>query len=326
MPRLSHSHFCLIVLLAAATLALGAGPRKPTPYKPPDEIEYRTANIQSEGTRLSAEIFAPKTRKTNKLPTIILSHGWGGQASLLRADAEAFAKAGYLAVTFDYRGWGASDGRLIPTGDVPESDGKQPVQVTARELREVVDPLDQTTDLLNVIHWVHGESLCDTSRIGLWGTSYSGGHVVYAAAVDHRVKAIVSQVPALDSRWVTASEAEQKKTLEDATRRARGELGYPPPGVKEVGNLKGAPIREKMLRYAPVDMADQAPGCAMLFIIAEKEELFDNRDHAIKAHERAKGPKKLITVPGITHYGVYLQAHKTCQDAAIRWFDEELKK
>ena len=63
----------------------------------------------------------------------------------------------------------------------------------------------------------------------------------------------------------------------------------------------------------------------MLFIIAENEELFDNRDHAIKAHERAKGPKKIITVPGITHYGVYLQAHKSCQDAAIRWFDEQLK-
>jgi len=326
MPRLSHCTLFLIVLFVAAAPALAASPRKVTPFTPPDDVNYRTANIQSEGTRLSAELFWPKKPKSEKLPTIILSHGWGGQASLLRADAVAFAQAGYLAVTFDYRGWGASDGRLIPTGEVPESDGNQPVQVAARELREVVDPLDQTTDLLNVIHWVHGEPLCDTSRIGLWGTSYSGGHVVYAAAVDHRVKAIVSQVPALDSRWVTATAGEQKKTFTDATRRAQGELGYPLPGVKEVGNLKGAPIREKMIRYAPVDMADQAPGCAMLFIIAEKEELFDNRDHAIKAHDRAKGPKKIITVPGITHYGVYLQAHKTCLDAAIRWFDEELKK
>lgn len=326
MPTLSHFKWCWIVLLVLTSQAYAAGPRKTTPFTPPDGVEYRTANIQSEGTRLSAELFWPKEHKSDKLPTIILSHGWGGQASLLRADAVAFAQAGYLAVTFDYRGWGSSDGRLIPAGDVPESDGKQPVQVNARELREVVDPLDQTTDLLNVIHWVHGEPLCDTSRIGLWGTSYSGGHVVYAAAVDHRVKAIVSQVPALDSRWVTATDAEQKKTFTDATRRAQGELGYPLPGVKEVGNLKGAPIREKMIRYAPVDMADQAPGCAMLFIIAEKEELFDNRDHAIKAHDRAKGPKKIITVPGITHYGVYLQAHKTCLDHAIRWFDEQLKK
>jgi len=305
--------------------AIAAAPRKPTPYTPPEGVEYRTADIHSEGARLSAELFAPKSRDTDKLPTIILSHGWGGQASLLRAEAVAFAKAGYLAVTFDYRGWGASDGRLIPTGDVPKNDGREPIQVEVRELREVVDPLDQTTDLLNVIHWVQGEPLCDTSRIGLWGTSYSGGHVVYAAAVDQRVKAIVSQVPALDSRWVTASDAEQKRTFSDATLRAQGELGYPPPGAKEVGNLKGAPLREKLLRYAPVDMVDQAPNCAMLFIIAENEELFDNREHAIKAHDRAQGPKKIITIPGITHYGVYLQARQTCQEAAIRWFDEQLK-
>jgi len=316
-------------LLSASTVlvsAEAAGPRKPTPFTAPADIEYRTADIRSEGTRLSAELFAPKKRTSDKLPTIILSHGWGGQASQLRADAVAFARAGYLAVTFDYRGWGASDGRLVPTGDVPESDGKQPINVQVRELREVVDPLDQTTDLLNVLHWVQGEPLCDTSRIGLWGTSYSGGHVVYAAAADHRVKALVSQVPSLDSRWVVASDAERSRTLADATKRTRGELDYPLPGVKEVGNLKGAPLREKLSRYAPVEVADQAPQCAMLFIIAEQEELFDNRDHAIKAHERAKGPKKIVTVPGITHYGVYLQAHKQCQEEAIRWFDEQLKK
>ena len=81
----------------------------------------------------------------------------------------------------------------------------------------------------------------------------------------------------------------------------------------------------KMLLYSPVDDVEKADKCAMLFIIAEKEELFDNRDHGIKAYNRAKGPKKLVTIPGITHYGVYLaereRAHKLAQD----WFDEYLK-
>ena len=44
------------------------------------------------------------------------------------------------------------------------------------------------TSLLNAIHWVVGEPQCDAERIGLWGSSYSGGHVVYAAARDPRVK------------------------------------------------------------------------------------------------------------------------------------------
>src|SRR5258708_2830244 len=75
-----------------------------------------------------------------------------------------------------------------------------PFTAEVKEVREVVDPLDQTTDLMNAIHWVVGEPQCDTARIGLWGSSYSGGHVAYAAARDPRVKAIVCQVAAFDSR------------------------------------------------------------------------------------------------------------------------------
>ena len=102
----------------------------------------------------------------------------------------------------------------------PAARGKpgEPFTAEVKEIREVVDPIDQTTDLLNVIHWVHGEKPCDTKRIGLWGSSYSGGHVVYAAQRDSRVKATVSQVPALDSRWVLLGPG-RKQTLDDATKR-----------------------------------------------------------------------------------------------------------
>ncbi len=43
---------------------------------------------------------------------------------------------------------------------------------------------------------------------------------------------------------------------------------------------------------------------ARLFIVAEKEELFDNKDHAILAHERATGMKKRVIIPGIKHYEI----------------------
>ena len=77
--------------------------------------------------------------------------------------------------------------------------------------------------------------------------------------------------------------------------------------------------------YAPVEDADKAPGCAMLFILAGKEELFDNKDHGVKAHARAKGPKKLVTIPKITHYGVYKEARAEAQKLAIEWYDAHLK-
>jgi hypothetical protein len=149
--------------------------------------------------------------------------------------------------------------------------------------------------------------------------------VVYAAARDARAKATVSQVPALDSRWVLQTKAAREQTYREATQRARGAIGYPEPAAKVIGNLRGAPIRERLMRYAPVEDVARAAGCAMLFILAEKEELFDNRDHGVKAHHRARGPKKLVVIPKITQYGVYYEARKRCQKLALEWYDEHLK-
>jgi len=298
-------------------------------YTPPDDLAYRKANITSEGVRLSAELFAPKSAGDKKLPVIVMGHGWGGVAALLRPDATVFARAGYLVVTFDYRGWGASDSRVILTKPAPAEPASKPgvartYNAEVTEVREVVDPLEMTTDWLNVLHWLQGEPQADVSRIGIWGSSFAGGHVVWVAEHDPRVKVLVSQVGAMDSRPRT--EADRKLYLEEATKVARGEKGYPAPRAQVVGQLRGGPIYSSFLQYAPVDDVERASQCAMLFIIAEKEELFDNRDHAIKAHERAKGPKKLVTIPGITHYGVYTTERGRAQKLAVEWFDQWLKK
>jgi uncharacterized protein len=294
-------------------------------FQPPADVGFQNKTIMSEGTRMAAEVFALKSLDGKKLPTIIMCHGWGGEAKDLRSDAIAFARAGYLVVTFDYRGWGASDARLVLAETAPAQRHGPLFMALVREVREVVDPLDQTTDLQNAIHWARGVPQCDVARIGLWGSSYSGGHVVYVAARDPRIKALVSQVPALDSRWVVATGGEREQTLREATSRATGELGYPKPGQRVVMGLRGAPIRERMMNYAPVDEADKAPGCAMLFIIAEEEEYFDNNDHGKKAYERAKGPKKLVTIAKISHYGIYSLARPQARKLAIEWYDLHLK-
>ena len=54
--------------------------------------------------------------------------------------------------------------------------------------------------------------------------------------------------------------------------------------------------------------------------------LFDNADHRILAHQRAKGPKKLGVVEGIQHYGIYRQQRALAQKLALEWYDEHLKK
>ena len=161
-----------------------------------DPIVQRTADVRSEGVRLTANLYFLASLQGKRLPAIIMSHGWGGTAALLQPQARAFAAAGYFVVAFDYRGWGESDSRVILTGRAADAAHRDGQRFTAEvlEVREVVDPLEQAEDIFNVIHWAVGEPMVDSQRIGLWGTSFSGGLIVYVAARDPRVKALVSQV------------------------------------------------------------------------------------------------------------------------------------
>ena len=225
---------------------------------------------------------------------------------------------------FDYRGWGKSDSRLILADKkLEKKDGKLIAEV--KEVREVVDPIDQTTDIMNAIHWVVGEKQCDPDRIGMWGSSYSGGHVVYVAARDPRVKAFVSQVGSMDSRWAIANPAMRQYTFGQGTARAarQDRLSQAP---REIRHAHRQPVIEKLAAYAPIEDIGRCKDCAKLFIIAENEELFDNKQNAILAYERATGVKKLVVVKGIKHYGIYNEAREQAQKEAIAWFDEHLKK
>lgn len=308
-----------------------AAPRQAAPgFKAPENIDFRAADIISEGVRLRAELYSLKSLAGKPLPTIIQAHGWGGVAANFRSDSLALANAGYLVIAFDYRGWGQSDGRIVlkaPPEKPPEKKDGRLFTAQVEELREYVDPLEQTTDWFNVINWTMGEPMVDKERVGLRGSSYSGGHVFFIAARDPRVKAIVSQVGAFDSRWVVAGAEQIKTTYDEATRRARGELGYPEPRARVVGNLIGAPIRDKLLHYAPVEEAAKVKDCAALFIVAEKEELFDNKDHAKLAYDRMLGTKKkYVSIPNIAHYGIYREQRQQAIKLAIEWFDQYLKK
>ena len=324
MRRLSR----LSIILVAFALTTVA-PAQTTAFAPaiPGDVAFRNVDIYSEGTRMAGDVYAPKTGAGKKLPTIVMAHGWGGTKAAFRPEAITFAQAGYLVVAFDYRGWGESDSRVVLVNKrEPAEHPNNRFTAEVQEVREVVAPLDMVVDWLNAINWAVADPQCDPARIGVWGSSLSGGLVVSVAELDPRVKALHSQVPSLDGRW-TLSPQERATTVKEASERARGELGYPPPRANTVQRLIGAPIRFQFAAWFPVEYVDRVPNTAMQFVVAEKEELMDNKDNGVLAYQRAKGPKNLVTIPEITHYGVYMvpAARLRARDLAIAWFDRYLK-
>lgn len=306
------------LLFASAALAQQDGPFS---FSIPDDVAARPVDIWSEGARMSGTVFTLKSAGSEKLPTILMAHGWGGAAAQLTRDAVGFAKAGYLVVTFDYRGWGKSDSRVILTKPAPANKQNGRFTAEVQEVREVVDPVDMLTDWQNALHWLHGEPQVDTSRIGIWGSSQSGGYVAEMATRDKRIKVVYSQVGAFSGHGL----GDTPEAYADATQRARGEIGYPEPGARVVGNLRGAPILSRFANYAPVDHINDAGQIPMMIVVAENEELFDNKQHGILAYERYKGPKQLVVVPGIKHYGIYREAWPQAHKLAREWFDKHLK-
>lgn len=128
----------------------------------------------SEGYRLRGHLYSPAG--TDRGAGVVLCHGFAGVKDLLLPRfAEGFAAAGIAALTFDYRGFGESDGhgpRIVPG--------------------------EQMADIRNALTYLGSVPGVDPARIGLWGTSYGGANAIAVAACDYRVKALAVQIAFAD--------------------------------------------------------------------------------------------------------------------------------
>jgi acetyl esterase/lipase len=125
----------------------------------------------------AADLYRPDDA-TEPMPCVVLGHGFSGTKGLARVYAERFAAAGLAVLVFDYRHFGASGG--------------QP--------RQLVDVVRQREDYHAAVRWTRSCPGIDPERLALWGTSFSGGHVIAVAAEDARIAAVVAQVPLIDAR------------------------------------------------------------------------------------------------------------------------------
>lgn len=153
----------------------------------------------------------------DRAPVVVMAHGLAGTRGMrLPAYAERFAAAGYACLVFDYRHFGDSTG----------------------EPRQVLDVATQLEDWQAAV--AHARTLpgVDPDRVVLWGTSFSGGHVLGVAAADPRVAAVVAQCPFTDglASARVASPRSTARLLPYAVRDLlAGRRGRPPVLVPAAG-------------------------------------------------------------------------------------------
>lgn len=213
----------------------------------PDNVEKREVVVFSDGTRMAGDLYLPKDLKPDeKRPGIVLCAGTGGTKGGSGARLSSiFAQAGYIALAFDYRGWGDSDSKLITTEKQPRPDADGNISVKVRAVRWQMDFADQAMDIRAAISFIAGEAHVDRERIGIWGSSYGGGLVTWTAGNDLRVKCTAAQVPGMGPPRTPQNIA---RTFDYLSRQSRGEVE---PVPFETGKMTGKMATYTQMRVNP---------------------------------------------------------------------------
>src|SRR5215510_11705669 len=310
----------------------------------PEDWAYRMAvgvtakevTYYSDGVGCYAKIFYPRGfTTTSKNPGVVLGQGWAGTHFSIEKYGARFAERGLVAMVIDYRGWGSSDGFIFPaqssvgTGETDTTrDEKRTTNIKSDVVlkRTRLIPMKQVEDYRNAISYLQGEPGVDPDRIGIWGSSFAGGNVIVTAALDSRVKAVVGQVPAISGKDSPVGPVPLRgKLLEDAIKRARTGQGSEFETGFSARRMVDVETNQMVGEYRPFSYLKAVGDRPVLLIPAEKDELINNKANAYAAMEVLSGPKKLIEVPGITHFEMYInEAFEISSNAAANWFREHL--
>ena len=178
-------------------------------------MDVTTSHFSSGGQSCAGHLYLPDG--VDRPPVVVMGHGLGAQQDFrLPAFAARFAARGLAVFTFDYRHWGESGG----------------------EPRHLLLPRRQKQDWHAALAHVRDLDAVDGRRVGIWGSSFAGAHVIHVAAEDHDIRAVVSQVLAADTaaavRGFEASTLAKTMALGIADS-ARGLLGLSPLYIPIVG-------------------------------------------------------------------------------------------
>jgi len=296
------------------------------------------------GLKLTGIITIPAGAKEDakKYPAVVLCQGPGGynmpdvlnMDPVMPAVSKLLCRAGYVTLRFCYRGVGPSEGpayRLIP--------------------------LEQVEDIRNAVTFLQQQREVDTARIGLFGLATGGANVSYTAAVDKRVKCMVSVNGMGDlGRWMreirrywewldfnkaveedrigrvltgTSRLVEQSTIIlnDPKTDQHRKEMEEKFPELtKKNKPLLSLESAEALAAFYPERMVHMISPRAAMWICAEHDTLLPPA-HSRIMYENAGEPKKLVVVQDEEHHSLYFrEGFDKVMTHTTKWFNSHLKK
>ncbi len=288
----------------------------------------RAVEFYSEGFKLYGDVYTPEgLAPGEKRAAVLLCHGYTGVKDLYLPDNAKFLnQAGYVAMTFDYKGWGDSEGT-----------------------RNRLAPYSRVMDVQAAMTILGMQPEVDSEAIGLYGTSYGGATVTWVGAVDQRAKCIVSVVGiGHGARWMSRVRRVDEwfdlleRSAEDRVKRAAtGKLEYVDRSEillpdRQSAELAAAARRnnpaavstipmeyvDDTLGFNPEWIVDKISPRPILFITSDNDRLvLPEESEQLYAH--AKEPKKLVTLKGYGHYEVYRDpAFSEVMAETLGWFGE----
>lgn len=294
-------------------------------------MRQQTVHFYSEGCKLHGVLRLPDEGQGGPWPAIVQGPGWLGlhDAKLYERYHKSFTAAGYAVLVFDYRGFGDSEGE-----------------------KGLVMPQRQAEDIRNAVTYMQTRSEVDPNRIGLFGSGGTGGAVpIYVAAVDQRVKCVVSNYAFASGRdWLRSMRREyewiafQQRLEADRKKRVlegQSEMVNPRQDIMVVTPERGqtavkkdvdsripetVPLRcaDAIMEFVPEDFVAAIAPRAILFISTEGDAVTPE-DQTFRLYEKAGQPKKLILQKETSHYKAYDQYFDVVTPQIVDWYDTYLR-
>jgi len=290
----------------------------------------RAVEFYSEGFKLCGDVYTPDGLQAGEVrAAVLLCHGYTGVKDLYLPDnAKTLNDAGYVVMTFDYKGWGDSEGT-----------------------RSRLAPYSRVMDVQAAMTFLALQPEADEDRIGLYGTSYGGATVSWVGAVDQRAKCIVSVVGiGHGARWMSRvrrvdewrdlleqskSDREARATTGQSQMVERSEILLPD---RQSAELAAAARRNNPAAVStiPMEYVDDTVGFnpewivghisprPILFITSDEDRLV-LPEESEQLFANAGEPKKLVVLEGCGHYEVYVEPFfNQVMEATLDWYQKYL--